>query len=74
MYDFTGPIDLVVPGTGATDSSLLDACLRAHKEGNKDQCIAHAKTFDWQTMAGRFLDVHVEQLSERWDNRALDSK
>lgn len=57
-FPVTGPIDLVVEGTGAVDADLLTACKKARAEKNADKCVAHAKTFSWNRMADEFLAAH----------------
>lgn len=57
-FPVTGPIDLVVEGTGAVDDSLLAACKKAHAEKNVARCVAHAKTFSWTRMTDEFLAAH----------------
>lgn len=64
-HPVTGPIDLVVEGTGAVDDDLLVACNKAMKVTNKSDCVAHAKKFSWSRMADEFLLVHAEQRADR---------
>lgn len=57
-FPVTGPIDVVADGVcGALREDLLEACHEALRTKDVAACVKHAKSFSWDTMSQRFLDV-----------------
>lgn len=53
-YPVPGPLDVLSPASGAMAERLEDAIARALPL-DREQCLAHGRSFSWQTSADQFL-------------------
>jgi glycosyltransferase involved in cell wall biosynthesis len=57
-YPVTGPVDILSDKSGAMDEDLDAAIARALKLDRED-CLAHGRSFTWEASARQFLDALV---------------
>jgi len=60
-YPVPGPLDILTPKTGCINLDLTLACLNALNLKSED-CISHAKTFDWKNVTDMFVK-NVKSIS-----------
>lgn len=64
-HNVIGPQDIVTPDTGCLHDDLLTACTQALHGKNSARCVAHAKSFSWDDMCMRFLQVQPTKVPKR---------
>ncbi|OJW73526.1 MAG: alpha-mannosyltransferase [Sphingomonadales bacterium 63-6] len=57
-YPVTGPVDILTPASGAMDEDLGKAIVHALTLDRED-CLAHGRSFTWEASARQFLDALV---------------
>ncbi|HZF45453.1 MAG TPA: glycosyltransferase family 1 protein [Sphingomonadaceae bacterium] len=57
-YPVTGPVDILTPASGAMDEDLGAAIARALMLDRED-CLAHGRSFTWEASARQFLEALV---------------
>ncbi len=63
-YPAPGPLDVLSPASGAMDEVLEAAIARALRL-QRDDCVAHGRSFSWAASAAQFLDALVPLEPER---------
>lgn len=63
-YPVPGPLDVLTPGSGAMAERIEDAIAGALRL-DREQCLAHGRSFTWQASADQFLAALEPELAAR---------
>jgi glycosyltransferase involved in cell wall biosynthesis len=63
-YPVPGPLDVLTPGSGTMAERIEDAIAGALRL-DREQCLAHGRSFTWQASADQFLAALEPELAAR---------